>query len=129
MKWLWVLLVVFIIGLQYRLWVGENSLAELWGVKGKIAVQDAANKELQARNDALKAEVADLKQGLDAIEERARSELGMVKEKETFYQLVEPSVNKEPSARQEPSANKKPSANKQPATKQKPSPQQESGSD
>ena len=117
MKWLWVLLVVFIIGLQYRLWVGENSLAELWGVKGKIAVQDVANKELQARNDALKAEVADLKQGLDAIEERARSELGMVKEKETFYQLVEPS------------ANKKPSANKQPATKQKPSPQQESGSD
>jgi cell division protein FtsB len=90
MKWLWVLLVVFILGLQYRLWVGENSLAELWGVKVKLEEQQAINNELQSRNDALKAEVSDLKQGLDAIEERARSELGMIKEDETFYQLVEP---------------------------------------
>jgi len=90
MKWLWVLLVVFILGLQYRLWVGENSLAELWGVKVKLEEQQAINSELQSRNDALKAEVSDLKQGLDAIEERARSELGMIKEDETFYQLVEP---------------------------------------
>ena len=75
MKWLWVLLVFFILGLQYRLWVGENSLAELWGVKAKIEAQDAINNELQTRNDALKAEVSDLKQGLEAIEERARSEL------------------------------------------------------
>ncbi|EGG99455.1 Cell division protein FtsB [gamma proteobacterium IMCC2047] len=90
MKWLWVLLVVFILGLQYRLWVGENSLAELWGVKKKLEEQQSINSELQARNDALKAEVSDLKQGLDAIEERARSELGMINENETFYQLVEP---------------------------------------
>lgn len=103
MKWLWVLLVVFILGLQYRLWVGENSLAELWGVKGKIEAQDAINKELQVRNDALKAEVADLKQGLEAIEERARSELGMIKDNEIFYQLIEPAVNKIPSAREKPS--------------------------
>jgi len=90
MKWLWVLLVVFILGLQYRLWIGENSLAELWGVKVKLEDQQAINSELQSRNDALKAEVSDLKRGLDAIEERARSELGMIKEDETFYQLVEP---------------------------------------
>jgi len=90
MKWLWVLLVVFILGLQYRLWVGENSMAELWGVKGKLEAQQGINSELYSRNDALKAEVADLKQGLDAIEERARSELGMIKDDETFYQLVEP---------------------------------------
>ncbi len=90
MKWLWVLLVVFILGLQYRLWVGENSMAELWGVKGKLEAQQVINSELQARNDALKAEVSDLKQGLDAIEERARSELGMIKDNETFYQLVGP---------------------------------------
>lgn len=90
MKWLWVLLVIFILGLQYRLWVGENSLAELWGVKLKMQEQAAVNDKLEARNDALKAEVADLKQGLDAIEERARSELGMIKENETFYQLVAP---------------------------------------
>jgi len=98
MKWLWVLLVVFILGLQYRLWVGENSLAELWGVKGKIETQDAINSELEARNDALKAEVGDLKQGLEAIEERARSELGMIKDDETFYQLVTPATPQEGSA-------------------------------
>jgi len=103
MKWLWVLLVVFILGLQYRLWVGENSLAELWGVKDKIEAQDVINKDLQTRNDALKAEVSDLKQGLEAIEERARSELGMIKDNETFYQLVEPSANKKSS---EPQSNK-----------------------
>jgi len=96
MKWLWVLLVVFILGLQYRLWVGENSLAELWGVKGKLEAQQGVNSELQSRNDALKAEVSDLKQGLDAIEERARSELGMIKEDETFYQLIEPSPKDKP---------------------------------
>ena len=108
MKWLWVLLVVFILGLQYRLWVGENSLAELWGVKTKIEAQDTINNELQTRNDALKAEVSDLKQGLEAIEERARSELGMIKDNETFYQLVEPSAHKKPSAGKEPSAKHKP---------------------
>lgn len=90
MKWLWVLLVVFILGLQYRLWVGENSLAELWGVKVELQEQRAINSDLKSRNDVLKAEVADLKKGLDAIEERARSELGMIKQAETFYQLVEP---------------------------------------
>ena len=104
MKWLWALLVALIIALQYRLWIGENSLAELWGLKSKIAAQDVINKELQARNDALKAEVFDLKQGLDAIEERARSELGMIKDNETFYQLVAPLANKKPLANQEPLA-------------------------
>jgi len=96
MKWLWVLLVVFILGLQYRLWVGENSMAELWGVKDKLEAQQDINSELESRNDALKAEVSDLKQGLDAIEERARSELGMMKEDETFYQLIEPSPEDKP---------------------------------
>ena len=90
MKWLWVLLVIFVLGLQYRLWVGENSFAELWAVTGQLKEQQLLNYELKARNDALKAEVSDLKQGLDAIEERARSELGMVKENETFYQLIKP---------------------------------------
>ncbi|MEH6358954.1 MAG: cell division protein FtsB [Pseudomonadales bacterium] len=103
MKWLWVLLVVFIVGLQYRLWVGENSLAELWGVKAKIEAQDAINTDLQARNDALKAEVADLKQGLEAIEERARSELGMIKDNETFYQLVTPATPQKSTAVQDQS--------------------------
>lgn len=95
MKWLWVLLVVFTLGLQYRLWVGENSLAELWGVKLKMEEQAAVNDKLKVRNDALKAEVADLKQRLDAIEERARSELGMIKEGEIFYQLVAPAEGEE----------------------------------
>ena len=103
MKWLWVLLVIFIVGLQYSLWVGENSLAELWGVKGKIEAQDAINKDLLARNDALKAEVSDLKKGLEAIEELARSELGMIKDNETFYQLLTPAHPQQFSADQDQS--------------------------
>ena len=96
MKWLWILLVVFIVALQYRLWVGENSLAQLWGVMHTLDEQRAFNDKLQERNEALKAEVTDLKKGLDAIEERARSELGMIKKDETFYQLVQPAQQDKP---------------------------------
>ena len=69
-------------------------MAEISGVKARIAEQSEQNQKLQARNEQLKAEVADLKQGLEAIEERARTELGMIKEGETFYQLVEPDKKK-----------------------------------
>ncbi|MCF7981512.1 MAG: cell division protein FtsB [Pseudomonadales bacterium] len=89
MKWFWIILTFLFIGLQYRLWVGEGSLAEYWGLKSKIAVQQQQNQQLRERNEQLKAEVVDLKQGMEAIEERTRSELGMIKEGETFFQLVE----------------------------------------
>jgi len=81
---------MLLILLQYRLWVGEGSLAEVNNLKKEIATQKLELEQLRQRNRALTAEVQDLKQGLDAIEERARSELGMIRKGETFYQIIEP---------------------------------------
>jgi cell division protein FtsB len=78
-----------LITLQLTLWFGDDSLAEVWQLRQQINAQKDENKQLQERNAALEAEVQDLKQGLAAIEERARNELGMVKKDETFFQLVE----------------------------------------
>ena len=75
--------------LQYRLWVGEGSMAEVHTLRQEIAAQKQELESLRLRNQALNAEVVDLKQGLDAIEERARSELGMIQENEVFYQVIE----------------------------------------
>jgi cell division protein FtsB len=75
--------------LQYRLWWGEGSFADVWNLGQDVAEQRKENARLRERNDALDAEVKDLKQGLDAIEERAREELGMIKEDEVFYQIIE----------------------------------------
>ena len=90
MKVLVAILVVLLLLLQYRLWVGDGSLGEVWRLHQAIEAQQKENERLAERNRALEAEVKDLKQGLEAIEERARSELGMVREDETFYQVVEP---------------------------------------
>jgi len=76
--------------LQYDLWIGDGSMSAAWQLSENISDQQAQNDLLQQRNDKLAAEVKDLKSGLAAIEERARSELGMIKEKETFVQVVEP---------------------------------------
>lgn len=84
------ILCMLLILLQYRLWVGEGSLAEVNNLKKEIATQKLELEQLRQRNRALTAEVQDLKQGLDAIEERARSELGMIRKGETFYQIIEP---------------------------------------
>jgi len=84
------ILFVLLVLLQYRLWVGEGSLAEAHNLKKEIATQQQALERLRQRNRALAAEVRDLKQGLDAVEERARSELGMIQKGETFYQVIEP---------------------------------------
>ncbi|TCK18431.1 cell division protein FtsB [Thiogranum longum] len=89
MRWLIWLLVILLVLLQYRLWVGDGSLAEVWGLYQQVEAQKAENRELHERNQALEAEVQDLKQGLDAIEERAREELGMTRDDETFYQIIE----------------------------------------
>ncbi len=90
MRWVLLLLVVVLAALQYRLWVEQGSLGEVTLLRREIAVQRAEIDKLRERNRALQAEVQDLKQGLEAIEERARGELGMVKPGETFLQLVEP---------------------------------------
>ena len=89
MRWLiWVLIGLLAL-LQYKLWVGDGSLAEVWNLYRQVEAQKEENRQLRERNQALEAEVTDLKQGLEAIEERAREELGMVRDDETFYQIIE----------------------------------------
>jgi cell division protein FtsB len=75
--------------IQYPLWLGKGSWLRVWEVDQQIRAQREINQKLQSRNAALDAEVRDLKQGLEAIEERARNELGMVKQDEVFFQLLE----------------------------------------
>lgn len=87
--WLFVVLILLLGGLQYRLWVGEGSLAQVSGLNEQIAEQQGENQRLLERNRILEAEVMELKQGMETVEERARHELGMVKEGETLFQLTE----------------------------------------
>jgi len=84
-----VVLVLVLASLQYRLWVGEGSLAAVNRLHEAIAAQKKENAELQERNRRLEAEVEELKKGRDAVEERARRDLGMIHKDETFFQIVE----------------------------------------
>lgn len=88
MRWLTLILVALIALLQYPLWLGKGSWLRVWDLNRQIDQQKEVNAGLKARNDMLDAEVRDLKTGYAAIEERARSELGMVKQDEVFYQVV-----------------------------------------
>ncbi|GGJ81797.1 cell division protein FtsB [Pseudomonas matsuisoli] len=87
--WLIFALVLVLFGLQYRLWVGEGSLAQVTELKHQISDQHGENQRLIERNRVLEAEVMELKKGMETVEERARHELGMVKDGETLYQLAE----------------------------------------
>ncbi len=89
------LLFAMLVVLQYRLWVGEGSVADLHLLKQDIARQKEELQQMRRRNQALQAEVDDLKKGLEAIEERARNDLGMIRQGETFYQIIEPSGRKQ----------------------------------
>ncbi len=89
MKKLFYVLLMLLVYLQYRLWIGNDSLIDVWQAGQEIEMQQQENARLRERNDVLDAEVQDLKQGLEAIEERAREDLGMIKEDEIFYQVVE----------------------------------------
>ncbi|GAA0791633.1 cell division protein FtsB [Marinobacterium sediminicola] len=89
-RWLLLILLVMLAGLQYRLWFGEANLRQVWQLEQQILEQQQVNQQLTERNKRLEAEVQDLKQGLTALEERARSEMGMIREGETFFQLIEP---------------------------------------
>ena len=82
------ILILLFVWLQYKLWYTDGGLLELWDLKYAIAEQENTNAALAAKNKVLAAEVEDLKLGIAAIEERARDELGMIKEDETFYQVV-----------------------------------------
>lgn len=83
-----VALVMLFIWLQYEFWFAKGSVISAWKLTDHIATQQAQNDQLKQRNDAIRADITDLKSGNKAIEERARSELGMVKKGETFYQVV-----------------------------------------
>jgi cell division protein FtsB len=81
--------VILIALLQYPLWLGKGSWLRVWDLNQQIKAQKAANAKLATRNSTVDAEVRDLKQGYAAIEERARSELGMIKQDEVFYQVLQ----------------------------------------
>jgi len=81
-------LAALILVLQYPLWLGKGGWFKVWGLERQLREQREGNLRLQQRNAALDAEVRDLKQGFEAIEERARYELGMIKRDEVFFQVV-----------------------------------------
>ena len=87
--WLFIVLILLLAGLQYRLWIGEGSLAQASRLQQQIAEQQGENERLLERKRILEAEVMELKRGMETVEERARQELGMLKEGETLYLLTE----------------------------------------
>ena len=99
MKLLTLVLVAFIALMQYPLWLGKGSWLRVWEIDQQVSMQHTTNQKLALRNASLDAEVRDLKQGLDAVEERARSELGMIKRDEMFFQLLENPRDATPAAR------------------------------
>jgi cell division protein FtsB len=89
MRTVWVVLILALFGLQYKFWLGDGNIHQWLLLEEKNVAQEEVNKKLRLRNQALTAEVEDLKSGHHALEEKARSELGMIKSDESFYQLVE----------------------------------------
>ena len=89
MRLLTLALAALVLLIQYPLWLGKGGWLRVWEVDQQIGAQHEVNARLKARNGALDAEVRDLKQGLEAIEERARSELGMVRQDEIFFQVLD----------------------------------------
>ena len=89
MKLAFATLLAALVLLQYRLWVSDEGMREVWHLRSAVESQRAENKVLAERNAQIKAEVADLKHGLTAVEERARNDLGMIAANETFYQVVD----------------------------------------
>lgn len=82
------ILLILLVLLQYRLWFGKNSVPDYLVLKENVVRQQSANEKLQQRNKLLFADTDDLKLGLEAIEERARNELGMIKDNEKFFRLI-----------------------------------------
>lgn len=89
MRKLTVIFIVLIALLQYPLWLGKGSWSRVWQYSQQIEAHEKRNDYYRQRNETLRAEVRDLKQGQSAIEERARSELGMIKQDEVFYQVMQ----------------------------------------
>lgn len=89
MKLLWAIMITLIFLLQGRLWIGEGSLAQVWALEQSIAEQQQENSELATRNERLYAEVRNLRNQQGAVEERARMNLGLIRQDETFFLVVE----------------------------------------
>ena len=89
MRWLLLVLLLILALLQYRLWFASGSLAEQQRLDKQVLEQSKINRELRARNAILEREVIELQSGLDGVEQRAREELGLIREGEVFYQFVD----------------------------------------
>ena len=88
MRWVTLILLALILLWQYPLWLGKGSWIKVWELDRQVEAQKKINHQTKLRNAVLDAEVRDLKQGTEAVEERARSELGMIKQGESFFQVV-----------------------------------------
>jgi cell division protein FtsB len=89
MRWILILLLFMLAALQYRLWIGPGSWADVTALERDLVEQQILNERLRKRNKVLEREIKDLKTGLSGVEERARSELGLIKEGETLYLIDE----------------------------------------
>ena len=94
------ILLLAILWMQYRLWLSPDGMQDVWRLEKAVAEQREENRILRQRNSSLEAEVRDLKEGLEAVEERARTELGMIGEDETFYQVIEEQQDRESPAQE-----------------------------
>ncbi len=98
LRWVILVLLLLLVALQYRLWFGEGGMRQVWQLERDVGEQQEENSRLAARNAQLATEVEDLKEGREAVEERARVELGMTKPGEIYYQVIEPPVDAAGSA-------------------------------
>lgn len=89
MRWVTGILLMLLVLLQYPLWLGPGNWRQVWHLRDQLGQQNALDSRLATRNEAMRAEVLDLKQGLAAVEERARMELGMVRKNEVYFQILE----------------------------------------
>ncbi len=89
MRAITITLLVILLLLQYPLWLGKGGWLKVWDLHRQVEAQQQINQQTQARNAVLDAEVRDLKQGTEAIEERARTDLGMIKQNEVYYQILD----------------------------------------
>lgn len=92
LRYVALILLILLLALQVRLWTGHGGVREVQRLRQDVVEQKKENERLKQRNEALSAEVNDLKTGRQAVEERARSELGLIKPGETFYQVVAPTL-------------------------------------
>jgi cell division protein FtsB len=90
LRYVALILLILLLALEIKLWAGDGGMREVWLLQRRLDEQKQENQKLKLRNEALAAEVQDLKTGKSAIEERARSEQGLIKPGETFYQVVDP---------------------------------------